>query len=491
MLDKKHPEKISIKPFRNDGSFDLTVYDDINVLFGAKGTGKSDILAAIAAHYSGKGLSCRKFEAGTAKLEDVYDLAGKNLQVALEDHDIEYCNKEIEVIRKAQEVNITSLSRYRQFFSESQKNKKANRIKIKDYSLLSTHVYERDLESIKNASNKIKEFLAFTSASDLVTQILSAEDMIVLTNILNSAIDEFSKREFEKFVETKTAGLFNGIIEIFKSEISRKTGTPTKPSGTGLRDYAFNRMNIEIAAKKTLNNINKKIKPVESYVGSLDDKGELYCKTEIVIQDGSVHTGRYKPIRSVKKNPQKKLAVLIKKIGFSIYSDQLFNVIAELNAEEDIDSIPTILELLVFDRYFTIDGEEYIPSTGENSMILLHSELNHDKEIYILDEPEKSLGNEYISNVIVPLIKEKAKAGKKIFIATHDANIAVRTLPYNSIYRHHDQKGYTTYVGNPFSNNLIDIKNNIETKSWKEVSMKTLEGGKEAFGERGKIYGNS
>jgi hypothetical protein len=26
---------------------------------------------------------------------------------------------------------------------------------------------------------------------------------------------------------------------------------------------------------------------------------------------------------------------------------------------------------------------------------------------------------------------------------------------------------------------------------WKEFSMKTLEGGKEAFGERGKIYGNS
>lgn len=123
-------------------------------------------------------------------------------------------------------------------------------------------------------------------------------------------------------------------------------------------------------------------------------------------------------------------------------------------------------------------------------MILLHKELNEDKEIYILDEPEKSLGNDYISEVIVPLLREKAFIGKKIIIATHDANIAVRTLPYNSIYRQHDNNKYYTYIGNPFSNNLKCLENLNEELDWKEISMKTLEGGKIAFGERGKIYGN-
>lgn len=124
-------------------------------------------------------------------------------------------------------------------------------------------------------------------------------------------------------------------------------------------------------------------------------------------------------------------------------------------------------------------------------MVLLHNELMEEKEIYLIDEPEKSLGNDYISDVIVPLLKQHAQSGKKIIIATHDANIAVRTLPYNSIYREHDANGYYTYSGNPFSNSLIC---NIETKEnldWKEISMKTLEGGRDAFGERGKIYGNS
>jgi hypothetical protein len=90
----------------------------------------------------------------------------------------------------------------------------------------------------------------------------------------------------------------------------------------------------------------------------------------------------------------------------------------------------------------------------------------------------------------VPLIKEKAKNGKKVFIATHDANIAVRTLPYSSVYRHHDHDGYKTYVGNPFSNYLINISNSSEREDWKSISMRMLEGGVDAFGERGKIYGN-
>jgi hypothetical protein len=78
-----------------------------------------------------------------------------------------------------------------------------------------------------------------------------------------------------------------------------------------------------------------------------------------------------------------------------------------------------------------------------------------------------------------------------VFISTHDANVAVRTLPYNSIYRCHDKDGYGTYTGNPFSNSLVCLENTEKTLDWKQISMKTLEGGQNAFGERGKIYGNN
>ena len=45
-------------------------------------------------------------------------------------------------------------------------------------------------------------------------------------------------------------------------------------------------------------------------------------------------------------------------------------------------------------------------------------------------------------------------------------------------------------VGNPFTNKLKCIYDSRKEMDWKEISMKTLEGGRNAFGERGKIYGN-
>ncbi len=196
-------------------------------------------------------------------------------------------------------------------------------------------------------------------------------------------------------------------------------------------------------------------------------------------------------LSGVKKSPQKKFVNCVRKVLEHAYADDLFQYISELNAIEDVDDIQTVHELLLFKRYFALDGQPYSPSSGESSMVMLQKELGEDKEVYILDEPERSLGNEYISDVIVPLIKDRARAGKKVFISTHDANIAVRTLPYSSVYRCHGQAGYSTYIGNPFTNNLVNLSDVADQLDWKKVSMRTLEGGEEAFGERGKIYGNN
>ena len=80
---------------------------------------------------------------------------------------------------------------------------------------------------------------------------------------------------------------------------------------------------------------------------------------------------------------------------------------------------------------------------------------------------------------------------KTLIIATHNANIAVRTFPLKSILKEYHNNEYKTYIGNPFINKLINIKDENDTKDWKEESIKILEGGREAFEERGEIYGNN
>ena len=133
------------------------------------------------------------------------------------------------------------------------------------------------------------------------------------------------------------------------------------------------------------------------------------------------------------------------------------------------------------------NGNIYKPSQGEKSMLLLNMRLNTDSDNYILDEPELSLGNQYISDVIVPHLNNLANAKKRIVIATHNANIAVRTLPYLSVFRKHNNGVYNTYLGNPFTNKLVEIDDKSEL-DWKEESLNILEGGEEAFGERSYIY---
>lgn len=490
LLNKKYPENITIKPFKEDAPLTLTVFDDINIFFGSKGTGKSDILTAIASHYANKGIGARRFESGSERLSDVFDLSGKKLSIDLKDYDIEYCNKEIDYIKKSEEVNVTSISKYKQFFSKSLINKKAKRIKIKDFTKDNLQSIERNFNEVNSVHEMFATFKSDIVGNDSVEKHIDDKKLTSLMEIIEDILEDLNSKRLSKFTDHKASYLFNTLINKVKAEITRKTGAPEKPNDTGFREYALNRIKLESAVNTILDNINKAISFPEEYVGDLGDKGELFCKTEIIIQDGSISDGDAKPLSNVNKKPQKEFSRIIKAIGSETYDHKLFEKIADLNAIEGIDTIPTILELLMSKKYFTIDKRLYKPSTGESSMILLHKELTQDKDVYILDEPEKSLGNEYINNVIVPLIKEKAKIGKKIFIATHDANIAVRTLPYNSVYRFHGQQGYRTYVGNPFANNLINIENDKDKLDWKEVSMRTLEGGRNAFGERGLIYGN-
>lgn len=146
-------------------------------------------------------------------------------------------------------------------------------------------------------------------------------------------------------------------------------------------------------------------------------------------------------------------------------------------------------------KTFTLSGEveasEYVPSTGEATMIILQEKLNDRKNIFILDEPEKSLGNTYVNEIIVTKLIELGKMKKTVIVVTHNANIAVRTFPYTSILKVYDNGNYKTYVGNPFVDKLTSTSNPDDTLNWKEESLRVLEGGEKAFEERGEIYGKN
>ncbi len=491
-LDRKDPELLTLSPFPSSPEIQIQAYNDINIIFGSKGTGKTCILNSIAEHYSKKGSPAKVYSSGAETLAESFDIKGKNLNINLKAYEIEYCLDEISAIREAREVQVTSISHYTSFFKSKITNKNAQRILIKDIPAQNESLFKIEFNGYNNSKKTVSEFIKFIKSDTYVNMTSDEENINNITNGLIKLEQQLADKSWESFLQWKETYFLNSLIRKVRKEVERKTGSPSNPTTTGFKEYALNRAKIEHAAKKILNAIATPIPPIIETVGSLGpNKGTLDVCTEFKFQNGNLIDSKYNNVSGGKKKSPKKFSSCLNDIYKSIFSDELFEKISELNSIEDIQEIPTVLELLTFKKYFSISGEEYTPSSGESSMIMLQKELNEEKDIYILDEPEKSLGNDYISEVIVPLIKDKAKSNRKIFISTHDANIAVRTLPFSSIYRCHERSGYKTYIGNPFINSLTNPLDSADKLDWKQISMKTLEGGEDAFGERGNIYGKN
>ena len=176
---------------------------------------------------------------------------------------------------------------------------------------------------------------------------------------------------------------------------------------------------------------------------------------------------------------------------------ELFNERAAENISEEVskfqefydDGIKDIGAFIGVSKETALEnGEIYRPSNGERGILLMQKLLDSESDVYILDEPELGMGNSYITSNILPKLTDLAKRRKTVIIATHNANIAVGTLPYISILRTHENGIYKTYVGNPFYDELRNIDDETDTKNWTQESMHTLEGGKTAFYDRKDIY---
>lgn len=492
ILDKKSKESIELYPFKSDPfeKVDIDIYSDINILFGSKGTGKTDILESLSKHFNDKGHKTSVYKSNDNHLNAVFDIRGNSFNCDTSDFGFDECESEIKFLKEVTEEEVTTLNKYELHFSFQETNKISQKLKIKNITQEDDALSERVLEEISKILNNFKSFNEYLNEDTEITKYIDIELIDELRIILEKILVQLKEGTEQNFIENKSITLLNGIISCFNNEIAKKTNQPPKPTKTGFLEYSRNRIKIERVCKKVIEIINKPIVAIEEYAGSLGEKGELICKTNLVFQNGLFHNGDYSTVKNVFKTPQKEFANAVVSISKHIHSNELFSKITELNEIENVGTINSVNDLLLKYKHFTLDGTIYNPSNGESSMILLHKELVEEKDIYLIDEPEKSLGNDYINDVIVPLIKEKSLLGKKVIIATHDANIAVRTLPYNSIYRLHEKGKHFTLTGNPFSNSLNCIYGSRSSLDWKEVSMKTLEGGKEAFGERGKIYGN-
>ncbi|HHD6223238.1 TPA: hypothetical protein ACOTZZ_002560, partial [Staphylococcus aureus] len=136
------------------------------------------------------------------------------------------------------------------------------------------------------------------------------------------------------------------------------------------------------------------------------------------------------------------------------------------------------------------ETENYKPSEGEQAILTISSILEDTSyDCYIFDEIERGLGNKYITTYLIPKIKYLRSLGKIIVLSTHNANIAVNTLPITTLYCNYDVEDKNIYyVGNMYSNCLEGVVDS-QILTWEDKALIHLEGNANMFNVRRNVYG--
>ena len=485
LLNKKNKEKFNMKP-HNSVSLSIELYEDINIIFGDKGTGKSEMLKSLEQSMINKNMNVVAYY-GNEKDSEFDKLINRDDYFI---NDTKLFNEKVkdafDYIYSWNDVDPTSLKDYIEWYETKDNNENKKSLKICDLlnlDVIDKKIYNKETDRLK----KIDDFIEYIN-SDNSNYGLSDVEFIQLKDLLTKIQVNQSTFKKNAWIDKYSTDLVNYSIDKIKNITAMHSQSKSVPSETGISKFIKNRLclkeNIDIVLDY-LNNTTDIVK--EKYLGNLVDKGNIYKYTKFKLLDSNGEKSVASEFSTNKITDLREIKKILEICKENIYNDVLIQKIEELKTLDVI--IKDGLEFVGVTKYVGIEsGDVYKPSQGEKSMLLLNLKLNQDADNYILDEPELSLGNQYISSTIVPILNKLANARKRIVIATHNANIAVRTLPYLSILRTHNNGIYNTYLGNPFTNKLIDIDNENNILDWKEESLNILEGGEEAFEERSFVY---
>ncbi len=480
LLNEKKGREIIVSPYK-DCSFKLPFYNDVNVIFGQKGTGKTEIIESLKKYFVEAGISFSEYVGSEKETDFSKMLKTDKTSISAEKLGLKDFSHEFQEIYDWKEELPTSIYRYISWYTTKDNNKNKSRMKITECVHLEKVNSDRKIEMDYNS---IKDFMDSSFSQIDFSKYITDEEQKTLYKILYKIFKSISDFKFKKWIEEKSVLLTNFSIDTIKICADKCSDTVSKPSTTGFYDFAMNRLRLQGITDEIQQAFLSPDYMEKEYLGILEDKGDLFVQTRYRFLQKTSRTDEFVNRISDIKNAKQ----TIEKIISSIYSDGLSESIDEFrkhfdNGIKDITSFIGVMKEIIMEN-----GNSYNPSNGERGILLMQRSLSEDCDVYLLDEPELGMGNSYITSSILPKLISLAKRRKMIIVATHNANIAVRTLPFSSILRTHENGLYKTYVGNLFCDKLINIDDNTDVKNWTYESMHTLEGGREAFYGRKGIY---
>ncbi len=481
VLSKLKFEEIPIS-YSKDKKTKVRFYQNVNIIFGEKGSGKTQALNEVRQYFEklDNSISYYSPQSASRHMDDKLSISQSERRGS--SYGIDTREDEIEFLNSWEATKITKFDDYIEHVKTASLN--ANKVKMRVLS-----VTDENFSANSSVLKETKSHLGMIGNLKTIIRKISPDVYLDKTELsaFNNAVEILHKKVLQKhkkdFSEVFGMTLAKHFVNSMKDIADKNTDSKSLPGTTGFTSYAKILFKTKVAAENILNVEDISIVETPEFVGNLDNGKKLYRQKKVQgLSSDSKAADGFEQITYLRQI--RNALISIKK---RIFDEELENCIVKYkDSVSDLGNF-SIDSMLGVSKCFTLeDGEKYTPSTGEETMIILDETLRKESDIYILDEPEKSLGNSYINDTIVSRINDLAKRKKTLVIVTHNANIAIRTLPYQTILKYYDGD-YRTYVGNLYSGALTNLSDGSK-KGWREESIRILEGGREAFNERGDIY---
>ena len=480
--------ELTIRPVKDAKQQVVNLIRGMNILFGQKGTGKTKLIEAVEVDLKGRGIKAKLYKSGNARNDYDDEMTPDRSLCAAETVGASDCTSEFQTILQWEEEPIISLEdTYIRYHKAAITNRNRRRLAMADISNRITFDKETNLQETKEDLSYIQQAKTAIQKAHL-NRYLSTEDMKTLGKMLDQAENKARQRTVQMLIEKISIKLCSFSIDSVKKHAERLCDSPSAPNGAGFLDFARNRLALAKACSTILENINGQDHSYSELFGVLSDKGTILKTTRyLMLGENDNPADYYARQKTLLEDARKKIKAIGKSAFLPIISDKVDEAKSYLR-EKSIDSTDCFVGV----KCFTIlknGKQKYVPSDGELAIIMLDRYLAEDHEFYLLDEPERGLGNSYVDSEIRPKLIALARSGKTVLIATHNANLAVRTEPVHSILlEYHGENEFTLYSGSPFSNQLSRATNANDTRNWCEESMNILEGGPEAFYDRKDMY---
>lgn len=471
----------------------IKIFEDINIIFGEKGAGKT-IFVKNYVYPTLKNLGKNVFfhegkDYNTEYEEIINEL---NNKIAIDEEKKNRIKDTIQILFDYSELNnYNGLEQIIKFRKSALSNKNAERICKRD-SKISASISTEDIKMVLSETDRnFKKINAVEELNEIVNRDFMSREK--LDNELKSLKQDILE-EAESYIKNafSNKGAIHSIDSI-KESIKKQTGSDSAPTHIKFSELVEKRLS-RIKYNKVLRDLFEEIEDTKiSSLGKLPQKGEVQIESVIKVLP---ETEVFSTESLFDKNGLPARRKLMKKFNHFDISTCFSAINQYFDASEKAIDVDDFVNKVIKHSYqvFLIDEngnrKNYIPSEGEKAILSISAILeNNQYDFYIFDEIERGLGNRYISSYLIPKIKELRDRGKTIIISTHNANIAINTLPSQTIYSAYDviHEEQDFYVGNMYSNVLENSK--PEIMKWEKIALLHLEGSEEMFTNRRDIYG--